>query len=140
MVKNSTLIPFVSTGGKRSVFMEEGVRLSEDITRNVLMFLQKNGNTKRSAPLDGPTLMIILHRNFELLTQLITEEHSVSVKVGDINQVALDEVNEVAKSVNMHLFTGLSMQQRQILYEKKMKECVKYLQLKTITVSGTFVK
>lgn len=137
IVKNSTYVPFVSTGGRRTIFMEEGIRLSEDITRNLLLFLQKNSDIKRSLPLDESVLLLILHRNFEVLVQLIPEEKSVAIKASDINQVALDEVNEVAKSVNVHLFTGLSLQQRQVLFEKKMKESVKYLHEKIEIVFST---
>jgi hypothetical protein len=139
IVKNASFIPFAAAGGKRSIFMEEGLCLSEDITRNILMFLQKNQNIKRSLPLDGSVLLTVLHRNFEMLIQLIPEEKSITVKIGDINQVSLDEVNEVAKSVNVHLFTGLSLQQRQVLYEKKMNECVKYLQQKIETIFSMLV-
>jgi hypothetical protein len=119
-------------GGKRSIFTEEALHESEQLCRNCLLFLQKNQKHQLSSstPLDSTVILNIFKRSSEYYFSLLSEQQSFKVKVGDLNQVPLDEINDVARSHNEEKFAGLSLQQRHAIYLKKISEVIVYMDQK----------
>ncbi len=119
----------MAAGGKRSIFIEEALHESEQICRNCLLFLQKN-ISHTSIPIDYTVLSSIFKRSSEYYFGLISEKQSFTVKIADLNQVPLDEINDIAKSHNEERFAGLSLQQRHAIYIKKINEVILYMSQK----------
>lgn len=126
LAKNASIIPFQAAGGRRSMFTEEAIRLSEDISRNILLFLQK-APVHLNTSVDVKFLVGTIEKCSEDLLQLAAENQSMIVKVADVSLVALDEVNEVARNINQDLFVGLSLQHRKVLYIKKMEASILHI-------------
>ncbi|KAJ3360665.1 hypothetical protein HDU91_004428 [Kappamyces sp. JEL0680] len=95
--KALSIIPFTAGSGKRSIFLEEAIRLSEEICRNITGFLLKNhANVVKSQALSVSYDYIAVLRKFsEHLLQYLGEKESLALKLIDVNQVAVDEVNEI---------------------------------------------
>jgi hypothetical protein len=117
----------VLSGNKLSVFAEEGTRLVEEIVRNVFIFFRES---RAEDIIDSTLLLSILQANATKLFALIPEKQNLSNKALDINQVPIDEVNEVTKSVNSNLFNELSILQRQKLFINKVEEGLIYIKEK----------
>jgi hypothetical protein len=130
------------------MFTEEGIRLSEEICRNVLLFFLKAQRISKFTIDSNMLLLSIFQSNSDNLSQLLAERHTLSVKLADINQVALDEVNEVrcsidkkiSRCVNSVIFAGLSLKQRQTMYLKKMSESLLYTSQKIEILMSMDVK
>jgi len=110
-------------GGKRTIFIEEALHLSDQICRQILFFLQRN---QPSQP-ESTAVISLFQRKSEYLVGLIVEQQSFKAKLGDLNQVPLYEINDVARNHNDERFAGLSIQQRQAIYVKKIQEVILYI-------------
>ncbi|KAI8895001.1 nucleoporin Nup186/Nup192/Nup205 [Globomyces pollinis-pini] len=130
--KEHAMIPFLIGGGKRTMFMEEAYRLTEEITRNSLLFFHSTVNLdlfqkQSDLQMNLSVLSSLVIENGEKLVQLNSEQQNLEIKKGDIESVSLDEINDVVREFNSHLFHELSLPQRQQLYQKKITEASSYL-------------
>ena len=81
-------------------------------------------------PLDSSVILNIFKHSSEYYFGLVSEQQSFKVKIADLNQVPLDEINDVARSHNQERFAGLSLQQRHAIYIKKISEVIVYMNQK----------
>lgn len=89
--------------------------------------------------MDGLLFLSILKRNSDYLVGLITEQQNFKIKISDLNQVPLDEINDIARNHNDDRFAGLSLQQRQAIYVKKIQEVILYISEKIEVMFSTFI-
>ena len=78
------------------------------------------------------TLSQLLSRQSEALLALVNAEQDIRVKLSDVGQVPMDEINDLARNVNTGLYDELSMKQRQQLYLKQIQQSHQHIKSKML--------
>jgi hypothetical protein len=121
-----TVGPFAIAGTKRSIYLEESIRTTEIICRNVLIFYRKRQKS-HGPQLDVSTLIQLINESSEKLNHLVLEEQNVQLKLNDPSQASAEEINEIAKSFHRNIYHELTLSQRQELYGQKLKDAASYI-------------
>jgi nuclear pore complex protein Nup205 len=118
--------PFAIAGSKRSVFLEDAIRTTEIICRNILIFFRKK-LPSQNWQYDVSVLTQLISESVEKLNHLVLEEQSVRVKLNDSSQVSAEEINDIAKSFHRKIYHELTLSQRQELYSQKLRDVGSYI-------------
>lgn len=110
-----------------SAFVEEGLRLGEEICRNILgilkynftkygLFLNEKTQFRAVEKFDISLLSTIIVQKSEQLIQILDEKTGLVYKLQDINRIPMDEINQVVKFVIGNPCEELSLNQIHQLY------------------------
>ncbi|KAJ3272871.1 hypothetical protein HDV01_005194 [Terramyces sp. JEL0728] len=158
-VKDHIYLPFFVAGTKRTVFAEEVLHLSEQISRNVLLFLQvkpvpqtlkiqtKGINAFTIEPiLQSLVYTLLLNYSVDQILHLANELKNIENKIAELDQVPIEEINEVSRIENEKLSAEASLAARQEMYRIKISESVGYIKDKigllfsTLTINADIVE
>ncbi|KAJ3312648.1 hypothetical protein HDV04_002790 [Boothiomyces sp. JEL0838] len=135
-VKDHIYLPFFVAGTKRTVFAEEVLYLSEQICRNILLFLQVKPiphtlkTQHKESPLGTIVFTSLLSYSSEQIIHLVNEMKNIENKITELDQVPVEEINEVSRIENEKIFAEASLTARQEMYKIKISESMVYVKNK----------
>jgi hypothetical protein len=95
IVKSKSISPFVIAGSKKSILLDEGFQLSQEITRNILVFAMGKKKQFFGDISQNSELVLTVKDAMEKTVQLATEIQNLKGKIADVGNVTIDEINEV---------------------------------------------
>ena len=118
-----------------STFNEEAILMAEEICQNAFMFFREitlKGEKQKTLKslLDAGALCQIIIRKTDSLSYLLKTDKNLRIKLSTLDQVPLEEINDIAKNMNLVFFEELSMTHRQHLFSKEVNQSLRYIERK----------